>query len=325
MKKFLDGTGVGILWNKIKSTFYTKTELSNVVTHEVSSGIQPSGGYGSDIEQALDSVLGSDTMPIYQYGVVSQTLTWTGNSTDGYEVSVSNPVMGYVQQSFIDLVTAEGATFNTTSGYFELNGITNIAYDEMKLIYANRTGIGQTWVGSVYSSSSYWARTCFPVFRGFGVTYVNHEPVTMHIKYAGYGYQGATNRSSIVVFALNDRESPSFLYGANSNNFGNSFGNNNTVKSIIGPFNVDNGGTLFYPNASCPKLETFYMRGLKANLSLSGMPSLTAATVEYMISNAGTATITITLHATAYARAIADSGVQTALASKTNVTLAQAS
>lgn len=39
MVKFLDSAGLSALWNKIKSTFYTKTELSNLVTHSQSSTI----------------------------------------------------------------------------------------------------------------------------------------------------------------------------------------------------------------------------------------------------------------------------------------------
>jgi hypothetical protein len=46
--------------------------------------------------------------------------------------------------------------------------------------------------------------------------------------------------------------------------------------------------------------------------------------IEYMITNAKTATITITLHATAYAAAQSDAGVQAALTAKPNVSLASA-
>ena len=50
---------------------------------------------------------------------------------------------------------------------------------------------------------------------------------------------------------------------------------------------------------------------------------LSAESVQYMIENATDKTITITLHPEAYERAIADAGVQTALANKTNVSLAK--
>lgn len=289
--------------------------------------IQGGGGGTIDNEVTKDSANAVKSSGIYaalgKYGVISQTLNWTGNTTTGFEASTSNPVYGLIPQFFIDLVTAEGAVFNATTGYFELNGITDIAYDEMQEMYAKRTGEGQTWVGSIYYGLNYGARTCFPVFRGFGSGYENHEPTTMHMKYAGICPPGmTTHNSNLVVFALTD--DLTILYGANGNDFGNCFNNNRTLKKVLGVFNVQNGGLLFYSGADCPKLESFQMRGLNTNLNLSKMPSLDTASIAYMINYAGTAAITITLHATAYARAIADSDVQAALAAKTNVTLASA-
>lgn len=70
MIQYLDDTGLTTLWNKIKSTFYTKTELENVVSHEASAGTAPEGGYGNDIEEILDAVLGEDTLPLQRKVVV---------------------------------------------------------------------------------------------------------------------------------------------------------------------------------------------------------------------------------------------------------------
>ena len=39
MSRFLDQAGLIALWNKIKSAFYTKTELSDIVSHETASTI----------------------------------------------------------------------------------------------------------------------------------------------------------------------------------------------------------------------------------------------------------------------------------------------
>ena len=58
-------------------------------------------------------------------------------------------------------------------------------------------------------------------------------------------------------------------------------------------------------------------------MSFKDCPKLSKHCVRYMIENATDATITITLHPEAYDRAIADAGVQTALANKTNVSLAK--
>lgn len=64
--------------------------------------------------------------------------------------------------------------------------------------------------------------------------------------------------------------------------------------------------------------------GLSTSIEFKQSPLLSTASVAYLINHAGTAAITITLHATAYARAIADADVQAALAAHTNVTLASA-
>lgn len=62
---------------------------------------------------------------------------------------------------------------------------------------------------------------------------------------------------------------------------------------------------------------------LKNNVNLSDSGKLSIDSVKYMIENASSSAITITLHPEAYERAIADEGVQTALANKTNVSLAK--
>lgn len=71
-------------------------------------------------------------------------------------------------------------------------------------------------------------------------------------------------------------------------------------------------------------LKFVFLQKLGINMSFKDCPKLSKHCVRYMIENATDATITITLHPEAYDRAIADAGVQTALANKTNVSLAKA-
>ena len=92
----------------------------------------------------------------------------------------------------------------------------------------------------------------------------------------------------------------------------------------IGSLNMSDTTSVTSMFMQCYSLEEVSIKGLKVNISFSDSSALTAASVAYMITNAGTATITITLHATAYARATADASVQAALAAKTNVSLASA-
>lgn len=72
-------------------------------------------------------------------------------------------------------------------------------------------------------------------------------------------------------------------------------------------------------------LKFVFLNKLGINMSFKDCPKLSKHCVRYMIENATDATITITLHPEAYERAIADTGVQTALANKTNVSLAKES
>ena len=70
-------------------------------------------------------------------------------------------------------------------------------------------------------------------------------------------------------------------------------------------------------------LKFVFLYKLGINMSFKDCPKLSKHCVRYMIENATDATVTITLHKEAYDRAIADAGVQTALANKTNVSLAK--
>lgn len=72
------------------------------------------------------------------------------------------------------------------------------------------------------------------------------------------------------------------------------------------------------------ELKFVFLYKLGINVSFKDCPKLSKHCVRYMIENATDATITITLHPEAYERAIADTGVQAALANKTNVSLAKA-
>lgn len=74
----------------------------------------------------------------------------------------------------------------------------------------------------------------------------------------------------------------------------------------------------------CSNLRGISLKGLNANLDLSGAPNLSMTSIVYAVTNAGTATLTITLAPAVYAAAMADADVQAALTSKPNVTLADA-
>jgi len=62
---------------------------------------------------------------LYKRGVIRQTQTWTGSDATGYDYTMSNLVYGLIPQASIDLFVNAGAVFNSETGYFELNGLTD--------------------------------------------------------------------------------------------------------------------------------------------------------------------------------------------------------
>lgn len=301
-------------WNK--GTYYAENTGNRVTTIDANStdtqypsakavydAIQQSGGGGASSDKQ---------------GVVSQTLNY--NSADN-TYSVSNVVRGSIPSFFIDLVTEAGASFNAESGYFSLNGIDNIAYDEMRQIYDCRTGYGANSLLAVYGFT-YTARTNFAAFRGTSFSASNHEPTTIYTKYLGY------QNASITKFALSDFAIE--VKSGSANNF-DSFGSGGAplkksrFEEIIGIISVTNltgSNNFFYNGAWHPWLTTFYLKSLKASIDLSGMPRLSEATILYMINNEkATAAITIKLHADAKAMADASEAIQSALANHANITL----
>ena len=67
-----------------------------------------------------------------KHGVIRQTQTWAGSNATGYDYTMSDIVEGTIPQAIIDVaLSLPGVAFNEETGYFELNGLTDISYQEM--------------------------------------------------------------------------------------------------------------------------------------------------------------------------------------------------
>ncbi len=104
-----------------------------------------------------------------------------------------------------------------------------------------------------------------------------------------------------------------------------SFSNNSRLCRILGILNISPTNTSISGILSnSPNLRDVQIKGLNSNVDLYTNINLSVASIAYAITNAGTATFTITLAPAVYAAAMADADVQAALAAKPNVTLANA-
>lgn len=182
-----------------------------------------------------------------------------------------------VDETLIAEATAAGAVFNRTSGYFELNGLTDITAKHMRTILA---------AGARQSSTLPWA-------------YVS-STIRTHLPRVGIGQ--AAN-------AVSTFRSCSFLETVEMPNMilqGDVFFNCNQLRSVnwkgIPIYNLNNTANANFQG--CSKLVE--LRGcFRSNFdfNIADSPLLSLASIQYMVDYAyNTAPITVTVHPTVYGK-----------------------
>ena len=248
-------------------------------------------------------------------GVISQTQTWSGTGSNPRTYVMSNQVWGAIPQANIDLFEAAGATFNTLTGYFELNGLTDISYEEMKEIYNGSITMLTPIRTRSYTLSDIAIRTNLPMVHPTSTVTVACDGLCL------FSHQ----IEAVNVGTLNSQ-----------NNMQDAF-RGNSIRKIIGEMKV---GSVTEANFNrtfnnAYSLEEVTLYNVKVSIPIKDSSLLSLASVVYMVENAAnTSAITITLHATAYARCQADTTEYTyqgntytgiiALATAKNITIASA-
>lgn len=273
----------------------------------------------------------TDLTAVAKWGVLTQTLKQVGNNTDGYTVQVSNPIYGWIPQSFIDEVTnfggimisnnvspTEKPIFNPETGYFEYRGIINLAYDEMRSAYM----VGRNLFVNSVANYGYAVQYTTNIVRPYEkkLRCLLHTPATNEMgQYRFHNFISYIPTLELGIF--NMEFSCIILYSTGINY---SFAGCPCLKEV-GYFDAAqitsniNGFTANY------SLEKLFLKELKANLNLGASSFFKEECVLYMIEkSAATSAITITLHANAYARAMANAEIVAALEAHPNVSLASA-
>jgi len=152
----------------------------------------------------------------------------------------------------------------------------------------------------------------------FTTNYRESHSITLATDFISNSFRSIINAKTIKICAPNN-----YCYFTSLILF---LGNSPYTYKVIGildasSYTTENQSRVFH---YCTELKYVKIRNLKVSIILPTAPALSAESIAYMINNAQSNAITITLHADAYTRAMADSAVQTALATKTNVTLASA-
>ena len=254
-------------------------------------------------------------------GVISQTQTWSGTGSQPRTYVMSDQAYGLIPQSFIDLATSAGATFNSVSGYFELNGLTDISYEEMRAIYDASDGARCLFKNREGMFAYSPTRTILPIVQPFASafsTQITTMVYNSNIETCGFKIIGGTM--------------PNLPFNVSASGFTNLANTCERLKKIVGIVSISsvtNASNAITPFKNCYSLEDIQLKGLKVSISFGESSALSKDSLLYMINNeASTGAITITLNASVYAKCQSGgewySDISTALAAHTNVTLASA-
>lgn len=245
------------------------------------------------------------------------------NKTDANEVAdyITNGIEDNKQLALRALFVAAGAEYNDSgtditktapwgetvthkAGHYYLNGIGDITEKQMAVIYSK----GNT-LNLEYNLNDYKGRTNLPLLSIGTSTYLK-------------GYYYASNCSAEVI-NLN-RGDYSFVIFEKTYDSERVFSNCSKLKAICGRLMFTNipNVNIFY-NSKLLQFVNIYK--LKYDLSFATNSIISKESILYMIQNAiPTNTITITLHADAYARLSNDADIVAALAAQPLVTLVSA-
>lgn len=230
-------------------------------------------------------------------------------------------------EAMVAFAALGGATYDSATNRWSLNGLTDITEAQMRLIFAASYGFrtGDNLTGRFCNSAGSPTRNIRTnLWYGGGMM------VGQSSRWDSY-YQGQALDASVIAY--NNKELEVLKLAPSSGGYGimlkgtciHAFDYCSKLREIIGLLDMrwcEPNTTMF---GGCVALESITIAGLCANINFARSSSLKPESVAYMINNSyGTANIGITLHADAYAVAILDPGVLGALQEHTNVQLISA-
>lgn len=231
-------------------------------------------------------------------GITSIGITFDKNNESKYvirsfDIQDLTTVLN-TQQGNRALYVAAGAVYNQNTGFYELNGLTDITEKQMREIYNQTNHVTrQTDLSGVFANTNN-IRTNYP-FKIDG----GYKQVLCHATFAG-----CTN-IEVVAFT---KSTNNVFYSSRVNYL---FQHCRKLKEVIGIIRTDYADSsekyknMFY---QCTSLVRVSLRGVKYDISFSDSPLISLESLQFMITNAAnTSPITVTVHADVYAK-IQDEG-----------------
>lgn len=229
-----------------------------------------------------------------------------------------------------DLLTAYLNVSYNGDGTWTANGITDMSYDDMLTALTESAGFCLYGTSFRYRFSRSKARTILLMKKYQILPLWAYSSYVMKSINAPDCFRMFFWSDLEVIVLANSEDTSNSLLVANAEGMFNSCNtrkilNQKPEAAAIDLNLIDNANLVKDMFLKTPNLEEVKIKGLKVSLSFSDSPNLSKNSILYIIQNStATSAITITLHPTAYAMAIADNDIQAALQEKTFVSLAQA-
>lgn len=215
--------------------------------------------------------------------------------------------------SLRDLYISAGAKYNETTGFYELNGLTDITEEQMRVIYEKTWG---WWLHlpSLNGFGSALPRTNIPCPDYKIIAYASN--ISIHSIFAVSG-----NVDNLEVVNLRALYTPTIFDEIKIVDFNLAFQEDKKLREVQGFINVREARSNLNIGGN---IETINIKGLKVNIRFYNSQRLSKESVLYMINNSeATSAITIGLQQAVYDVMKDDADIIAALAEKTNITLIQ--
>lgn len=212
-----------------------------------------------------------------------------------------------------DLYISAGAKYNEATGFYELNGLTDITEEQMRVIYEKTWG---WWLHlpSLNGFGSALPRTNIPCPDYKIIAYASN--ISMHSIFAVSG-----NADNLEVVNLRALYTPTGFDEIKIVDFNWAFQGDKKIREVQGIINVKEARSDLSIGGN---IETINIKGLKVSIRFYGSQRLSKKSVLYMINNSeATTAITIGLQQAVYDVMKDDADIIAALAEKTNITLIQ--
>lgn len=209
--------------------------------------------------------------------------------TDSEKTTIANKDAQWKapSENFIAQAEAAEVVYNRSTGFFELNGLTDITTAQMRIILRNT----QRPPFNVFSSTSQRASLRTNLWEASPQS--THD-VTIQSKGVFSGWLAAE--------VLNLNNGGTDLFATKINGY-DTFKSCLKLHTILGDFSFGNGATTGDTFGSCFKLRSFRLYGVNYDIDFHWSPLITVESLQYLVTNAlVTKAKTIILHPDAYAR-----------------------